>query len=69
MHGALVTEIDVLVNNQTLRILVRQDSRTGGLGLAHGILRARIIQEAIMDAAGVPGVNPLGAAEFCIADE
>lgn len=69
MHGAFVTEINVLVNYQALGILVRQDSCASGLGFAHGILSPRIIQKAVVDAAGVPGVNPLRAAECRIANE
>ena len=64
-----MAQVDVLADYQALRLLVRQDGRARGLGLAHDIRRARLVQEAIVDAAGVPCVDPMRAAERFVADE
>lgn len=69
MHRALVAQVDVLADDEALRVLVRQDGRAVGLGLADDVGRPRIVQEAVVDAAGVPRVDAARAAEGRVADE
>jgi hypothetical protein len=64
-----VAEIDILANDQALGVFVGQNSSAGGLGFADDARRARLVQEAVVDAAGVPGVDTLRAAEGRIADQ
>lgn len=69
MHRALVSEVDVLANSQTLRVLIRQDGRAGGLGLADGIDSSGIVQEDVVNATRVPGVYAASASETRVADK
>lgn len=64
-----MAEIDVLANCESLGVLVGQDSRAGGLGLADSISGPGIVQEDIVDAAGVPGIHAVCTSEAGIADE
>lgn len=69
MNRPFVAQVDILADYQALRLLIRQNCRARGLGLAHDVGRARLVQEAIVDAAGVPCVDPMRAAERFVADE
>lgn len=64
-----MSEIDVLANCESLRVLVGQDGRAGGLGLADSIGSSGIIQEDIVDAARVPCIHAVCTSEAGIADE
>jgi hypothetical protein len=64
-----MSEVDVLADGETLGILIRQNNGTGGLGLTDHIGCAWVVQEAVVDAAGVPGIHAMGASEARIADE
>lgn len=57
MHRALMPEVHVLPDNQPLRVLVRQNRRAGSTRLANDVGRARVVEEAVVDAARVPGVD------------
>lgn len=69
MHTPLVPQIHKLSNRQPLTLLIAQDDTSRSFGLANYICSARVVEETIMDARGIPRVHPLGAAERCIADE
>lgn len=69
VDGALVAEIDVLANGEALGVLVGQDDGPAGLGLAHDVGRARVVEEAVVDAARVPGVDAPRAAEGGVANQ
>ena len=69
MHRPLVSEIDILANCESLRVLVGQDGRPGGLGLTDSISGPGIVQEDIVDTARVPGIYAVCTSEAGIADE
>jgi hypothetical protein len=52
-----------------LTLLIAQNDTSRSFGFANYIGSARVVEETIMDARGIPRVYPLGAAERCIADE
>lgn len=64
-----MSEVDVLANGKALRVLVGENCRAGGLGLAHGIGGSRVVQEDVVNAAGVPSVHAVSASEARVADE
>lgn len=51
MNGTLVTQVNIALDRQPLRVLVGEDSATSGLWLSHHALGSRLIQETIVDAA------------------
>jgi hypothetical protein len=69
VNRPFVAQVDVLADYQALGLLVRQDGRARGLGLAHDVSRAWFVQKAIVDAAGVPCVDPMRTPERFVADE
>ena len=62
-------QIHKLSNRQPLTLLIAQNDTSRSFGFANYIGSARVVEETIMDARGIPRVYPLGAAERCIADE
>lgn len=62
-----MAEVDVLANSQALGVLVAQDGGPAGLWLAHDVCGARVVQEAVVDAARVPRVDAAGTAERGVA--
>ena len=69
VHRPLMAQVHILANGQTLRVLIAQDDGARGLGLAHDIRRARIVQEAKVDAARVPRADTVRAAQRGVAHE
>lgn len=69
MHRALVAQIHILANRQPHRVLVRQDGAARGLWLADHVRRSHVVEEAVVDTAGVPRVDAVGAAERGVTDE
>ena len=69
MDRSLMAEIDVLANCESLRVLVGQDGRPGGLGLTDSISGPGIVQENIVDTARVPGIYAVCTSEAGIADK
>jgi hypothetical protein len=69
MDGALVPEINVALDREAVRVFVREDGGSCSLGLADDTLRARLVEEDVVDAAGPPSVDALGAAHAGFADE
>ncbi len=69
MHRPLVTEVDVRADCQALRVLVRQDGGARRARLAHHVGRARVVEEAVVDAARVPRVDALRPAERRVAHQ
>lgn len=67
VHGALVAEVDVLADGEALGVLVRQDGGPAGFWLAHHVGRPRVVQEAVVDAARIPGVDAARPAERGVA--
>lgn len=63
MDGPLVGKVNVLANGQALGVLVRQDDGSRRLGLTHNVYGPRVVQEAVVNATGVPGIDTHGAAE------
>lgn len=68
VHRALMSKIYILADSKALRIFIRENCRTGRFGLAHSIGCPGIIQEDVVDAAGVPGIHTVGASEARVAD-
>ena len=64
-----MTQIDITPDHEALSILVRQDGRPRGTGLAHHVSGARVVEEAVVDAARVPRVDALRAAKRRVADK
>jgi len=64
-----VSQVHVLANDQALRILVCENGATGSLGLTHDIAGAGVVEEAVVNAAGVPGVDTFRATERGFTDE
>ena len=64
-----MTKINVFLNRQTLRILIRQDSRICRLRLADHGLGTRLIEENVVDYATPPGVYAVCAADTAFTDE
>jgi hypothetical protein len=62
-------EVDVFADRETLGILIRQNRGSGSFGLTDYIGCAWVVQETVVDAAGVPGIHAMSAAEACVADE
>lgn len=62
-------QVHILPNRQALRILITQNCPPRRLGLADDIPAPHVVEEAVVDAGGVPGVDALGAAEGVVADE
>lgn len=62
-----MAKVDVLADGEALRVLVRQDDGPAGLWLADDVGCARVVQEAVVDAARVPGVDAPRAAEGLVA--
>jgi hypothetical protein len=69
MHGALVAKIHILANRETLGVFIGEDDFAGCFGLADGICGAWIVEEDVVDAARVPGVDAFGATEGGVTDE
>lgn len=69
MHAPLMAEVDILANGQALAVLVAEDCAARGFGLADYVRRARVVEEAVVDAAAVPGIYALGAPEGRVAYE
>ena len=67
MHTPLMAQIHILANRQTLAILIAEDRAASGFGLADDVGGARVVEEAVVDAAAVPGVDALGASEGGVA--
>ena len=67
MHTPLVPQIHILANRQTLTILIAEDGSACGFRLADHVGGARIVEEAVVDAAAVPGVDALGPSEGGVA--
>lgn len=64
-----MSQIHILPNRQTLSILVAQDDSSRSLGFAHDVTCPRVVQEAVVDAAGIPRVDAVCSAEGVVADE
>lgn len=64
-----MSKIYILADSKALRIFIRENCRTGRFGLAHSIGCPGIIQEDVVDAAGVPGIHTVGASEARVADQ
>jgi hypothetical protein len=62
-------KVNITSDDQTLRILVGQDSPPCSFRLAYRICSARIVQEHVVDAARVPSVDSFCASEGFIANE
>lgn len=69
MHTPLMAQIDIFPNRQSLAILITEDRATSGFRLADDVGGAWIVEEAVVDAGGVPGVYAFGAAESGVAYE
>ena len=64
-----MTQIHKLANRQPLTLLVAQNNAAGSFRLTHHIFSAWVVEEAVVDAGGVPCVDAFGAAEGGVADE
>ena len=69
VHRSLVSQVHVLADSQSHRVLVREDGAARRFRLADDVRRAHVVEEAIVDTAGVPCVDAVGAAERGVADE
>lgn len=69
VHGALVAKVNVRTNGQALSILIRQDDGACGTRLTDDVCCAGVIQEAVVNTAGVPGIDALGTTEGRVSDE
>lgn len=69
MDRPLVTQVDIVADGESLGVLVRQDGRTCGAWLPHYVHRPWFVQEAVVDAAGIPRVDTLRATERGVTDE
>jgi hypothetical protein len=52
-----VSQVNVLADSQAHRVLVRQDGAACCFRLADNIRRAHVVEEAIVDTAGIPCVD------------
>lgn len=57
MNRALVAKVNVFADGKALRVLIREDSGSSSLGFADDVHGPWIIQETIVDAAGIPCVH------------
>jgi hypothetical protein len=69
VHRALVAQIHILANRQAHGVLVRQDSAASSFRLANDVCCAHVVEEAVVDTAGVPCVDAVRAADRGVADE
>ena len=58
-----MAEVDVFADGKALRVLVGENGRAGSLGLADGVGSPGVIEENIVNAAGVPSIHAVGTAE------
>ena len=58
-----MSQVYVLANGETLGVFVGKDCGAGSFGLADDVDSAHVIQEAVVNATGVPGIYPLCASE------
>lgn len=63
MDRPFVTQVDVFSDDESLRILIGQYCPSRGSRLSHNVHRPWFVQEAIMDATGIPGIDALRATE------
>lgn len=63
MNGSLVTQINILSNCQALGVFVGKDDGPIGFWFSDHVGGARVVEEAIVNAAGVPGIDSLRASE------
>lgn len=64
-----MSQIHVLSNNQSLRILITQNRASCGLGLTYNIAAAHVVEETVVNARRVPSIDALCTAERVISDE
>jgi hypothetical protein len=69
MNRPFVAQVDVALDREAVRVFVGEHGGPRRLGLADDALRARLVEEDVVDAAGPPGVDALGAAHAGFADE
>lgn len=64
-----MAQVYIFANGEALGVLVGQDDGARGFGLADDVGGSRVVQEAVVDAARIPCVDALRAAERCVADQ
>ena len=64
-----MAQVDVFPDDKTLSVLIRQDRPASGTRLSDNVGGPGIVEEAVVDAARVPRVDALRAAERGIAHE
>lgn len=69
MYRPLMTQVNVLCNDETLRVLIGENGCASRLWLTHNVLRSRVVEEAVVNAARIPCVDTLRTAERSIAHE
>lgn len=69
VNTPLMSQVHILPYRQPLRILVAQDDSPGSLGFSNDVDRPGFVQEAVMDAAGIPCVDAVCPAEGVVAYE
>jgi hypothetical protein len=58
-----MTKVNILADSEALRVLIGQNGGTSCFGLSNDIRSSRVIQETVVDAAGIPCIDTLGSAE------
>lgn len=69
MDRTLVAQVDILADDESLGVFIGQDGPTSGPRLSHNVHSPWVVQEAVMYAAGIPGVDALGTTERGVTNE
>lgn len=69
MHRPLVAQVDIFADDESLGVFIGQNGPTCGPRLPHNVHGTWLVQEAVMDAAGIPGVDALRATERGVTNE
>ena len=64
-----MAQVHVALDRKALGILVGEDSAAGRLGFADNALGSRLVEEAVVDTAGPPGIDALSATDAFFTDK